>query len=31
MRSVMERRSGGRKKRWSGSEERDTENEMHKE
>ena len=31
MRSVMERRSGGRKKRWRGSEERDTENEMKKE
>ena len=26
-----ERRSGGRKKRWRGSEERDTENEMKKE
>ena len=32
VRSVMERRvCGGRKKRWRGKEERDTENEMQKE
>ena len=31
VRSVMERRFGGRKKRWRDSEERDMENEMKKE